>query len=166
MLKRGILTASNLRQSLITLFFRDNKVLPTQGQGHARATGLLANICPTDSASALLPRLVCSLEWQAVNGVSPRSPTLSLFFSPHTHTHTAPSPLTLTKSSLDEEKTELGSLLCPFPSETKGCLWGRWGQCYHCGNIISLSFPLPMCCCYPQVPWKNGAFVLPLIWQR
>lgn len=169
MLKRGILTASNLRQSLIMLFFRDNKVLPHSRSGACPSTGLLANICPTDSASAPLLILVCSLEWQAVNGDSPLSPSLSLFFShslKHTQTHRMPLPLTLTKSSSDEKKTELGPLLCPFLPETKGRLWGRWGQCYHCGNIISLSFPLPMCCCYPQVPWKNGPFVLPFMWQR
>ena len=97
------------------LFFRDNKVLPTQGQGHARATGLLANICPTDSASAPLLRLVLpgvtGSEWSI-----PLSPCLCHCFSlsPLTPTHRVPLPMTLTKSSSDEEKTELGQLLCPF----------------------------------------------------
>lgn len=35
LISTSILTVCNLRQSLIMFFFRDNKILPTQGQGHA-----------------------------------------------------------------------------------------------------------------------------------
>lgn len=141
LINASFLTVWYLRQSRIKLPFRDNKVLPIQGR-------VMPSIRPIGKhlSSRHLLRFPHSLEWQSLN----ENPKFFLFqkkilhFLPPLDTQNS----SIAKSRLDGKKLGLGRLLC-LPSWTKGCLSERWRQHYHCGNIIRLSFPLPMCCCYP-----------------